>query len=171
MIHNWNHWKIRMPNPSSSSNPGDTPQETKRRNKKEEVGPNKILHWSIRYRFSRWITCSRSRLHIALEFSRKLQNIITGLLRSWRPQTFLKVFEQLRMLSLQPRSKIFKRVHYFVIMTDQTRETWFPGLRLNRKQAKEEELYLAFFLSTISSNHIVDGPQMKLIRNAILEEE
>ena len=42
-------------------------------------------------------------------------------------------------------------------------------MQLNRKQGEEEELYLVFFQSTVSSNHIVDGRQLNLIRKAIRE--
>ena len=101
----------------------------------------------------------------------------SGCFKSFKgiPFASFKIFSSLEEISYEPdtyyqlRSKIFKTVDSFVIMTRKTLETWFPELRLNRKQGEEEELYLVFFQSTVSSNHIVDGPQLNLIRKAICE--
>ena len=101
----------------------------------------------------------------------------SGCFKSFKGMPFasFKFFSSLEEISYkpdtyyQPRSKIFKTVDSFVIMTRKTLETWFPELQLNRKQGEEEELYLVFFQSTVSSNHIVDGRQLNLIRKAIRE--
>ena len=101
----------------------------------------------------------------------------SGCFKSFKGMPFasFKIFSSLEEISYkpdtyyQPRSKIFKTVDSFVSMTRKTLETWFPELQLNRKQGEEEELYLVFFQSTVSSNHIVDGRQLNLIRKAIRE--